>query len=208
MDTKKPGSNKLKIPRVISKAARYKVALEIHGENLEAHRNELQEMEERHRLVTDEIMPKLSLMGERLQSRIKSMQLKVDHLRDIRLEIERDQAAEMINTKPVANDTPPQRMTLNPQVLHAMGLSDLSNLVSREVIKLVCELAIRGALVTTPSTTPPPPAKPPRSTTPTAVSLTVSPPTPSTIMQPSPELPPTYSSPPLQKTHKERQKKA
>ncbi|KAI1647467.1 uncharacterized protein F4817DRAFT_365341 [Daldinia loculata] len=203
MNTKKTGSDKLKTPRVIREAARYKVALEIHGEHLEAHRNQLKEIQERHSLVIDEIMPKLSLMGESLQSGMESMQLKVDRLRDIRSEIERDQAAEKINAKPVVDETPPQRMTLNPQVLHAMGLRDLSNLVSREVIKLVCELAIRGAPVTTPSTTPPPPATPPPATPPTTVPLNTSPPTPSTIIQPSPELPPA-SSP--QKTYKERQK--
>ncbi|KAI0847273.1 hypothetical protein F5Y00DRAFT_242133 [Daldinia vernicosa] len=204
MNSKKISPDKLKIPQVIGKAARYKAALEIHGEHLEAHRNQLKEIQERHSLVTDEIIPKLSLMGEALQARMDSMQLKVDRLRDIRLEIERNQAAEEVNAKPVADETPPQRMILNPQVLNAMGLRDLSNLVSREVIKLICELAIRGAPVTTPSTTPPPPATPPPATPPTAVPLTTSPHTPSTIIQPSPELPSAPSSP--QKTYKERQK--
>ncbi|KAF3063753.1 hypothetical protein GL218_02660 [Daldinia childiae] len=205
-NTDKASSNKLKVPPIFREAAEYKVALEIHGEHLEAHRNQLNEIQKRHNLAIDEMMPKLSLMGGSLQSMMESMQLKVDRLRDIRLEIERNQAAEEVNTKPVTEET--MAMTLNPQVLNAMGLRDLSNLVSREVIKLVCELAIRGAPITTPSTPLPPvtpvPATPFITMPPITVPPTASPPTPSTIIQPSPELRPAFSSP--QKTYKERQK--
>ncbi|KAI0095994.1 hypothetical protein F4814DRAFT_457572 [Daldinia grandis] len=187
MDINKTGSDKSKTHRVLRKAARYKFDLEIHGEHLEAHRNRLREIQERHSLIIDESIPRLSLMGEALQSMMDSMRLKVDRLRDIRLEIERDQATEA-NAEPVVDETPPQRIVINPQVLHDMGLRDLSNLVSHEVVKLVCVIAIRGAPITTPSATP----------------LSTSPSTPSTIIQTSPQLPLVTTSP--QKTYQERQK--
>ncbi|KAI1805079.1 hypothetical protein F4811DRAFT_517258 [Daldinia bambusicola] len=197
-------SSKDYVPKLIVKAAQYKAALELHGEHLEAHLKQLKGIQERHSLVTDKILPKMGLMGESLQSRMEVMQKKVDRLRNICLEIERDQAAEETKPKPPAEETPSETVNVNPQVLHDMGLEDLSHLVTDEVVKLVCKLAIRGAPIADTSPTSHP------TTTPTATfppdeSFTFQPSAAHSITtQHSAETPPALSSPP--KTYKERQK--
>ncbi|OTB18681.1 hypothetical protein K445DRAFT_19283 [Daldinia sp. EC12] len=197
-------------PKFILQAARYKATLELHGEHVKAHLKQLKEIQERHDLVTDEILPKLGLMGDSLQSRMDLMQKQVDRLRDICLEVERHQAAEEAKPKPAVEEPPPKMMTVSPQVLHDLGLGDLSNLVSDEVVKLVYHLAVRGAPIAETSTTSHPTifSTP---TPPTTEALTTDPsphppppPAPYSPTQPSAEIPPPPPSP--QKTYKERQK--
>ncbi|KAK6951621.1 hypothetical protein Daesc_006143 [Daldinia eschscholtzii] len=198
-------------PRFILQAARYKAALELHGEHVKAHLNQLKEIQERHNLVTDEILPKLGLMGDSLQSRMDLMQKQVDRLHDICLEVERNQAAEEAKPKPAVEEPPPKMMTVSPQVLHDLGLADLSNLVSDEVVKLVYHLAVRGAPIAETSTTSHPtifsapmPATTEALTTNPSPHPPLPPPASYSPTHPSAEIPPPPPSP--QKTYKERQK--